>query len=50
MAGCDRAHRRGNRNAFKHGHHTAEAFAEQRELRALLREIKGLVEQLEGKA
>jgi hypothetical protein len=39
---------RGNRNALKHGRYTAEAIAERRELMALLREMKGLVEQVDG--
>lgn len=39
---------RGNRNAFKHGRYTAEAIAERRDLMALLRGMKGLVEQVEG--
>lgn len=39
---------KGNRNAFKHGHYTAEAIAERRHLMALLRGMKGLVEQVDG--
>jgi hypothetical protein len=32
----------GNKNAFKHGHYTAEAIAERREISALLRAMKAL--------
>lgn len=39
---------KGNRNAVRHGRYTAEAIAERRELAALLREMKGLVEQADG--
>jgi hypothetical protein len=39
---------KGNRNAFKHGHYTDEAIAERRQLAALVREMKGLVEMVEG--
>ncbi len=39
---------KGNRNALKHGRYTAEAIAERRELAALLRAMKGLVEQVDG--
>ena len=39
---------KGNRNALKHGRYTAEAIAERRELMALLRDMKGLVEQVDG--
>lgn len=38
----------GNTNARKHGRYTAEAIAERRELVALLRSMRGLVENLEG--
>ena len=38
---------KGNSNALKHGRYTAEAIAERRELMALLRDMKGLVEQEE---
>jgi hypothetical protein len=38
---------KGNRNALKHGRYAAEAVAERRELAALLRDMKGLVEQVE---
>ena len=39
---------KGNRNAFKHGCYTAEAIAERRELMALVRGMKGLLEQVDG--
>lgn len=39
---------KGNRNALKHGRYTAEAIAERRELVALLRDLKGLVEQADA--
>jgi hypothetical protein len=39
---------RGNRHAFKHGHYTAEAIARRRELMALLRGMRGLIEQVDG--
>ena len=39
---------KGNRNAFKHGRYTAERTAERSELTALLREMIGLVEQVDG--
>jgi len=39
---------KGNRNALKHGRYTAEAIAERRKLMALLRDMKGLVEQVDG--
>jgi hypothetical protein len=32
----------GNKNALKHGHYTAEAIAQRREISALLRAIKAL--------
>ncbi len=38
----------GNTNAFKHGLFTAAAIAERREAAALIREMKGLVEQADG--
>jgi hypothetical protein len=38
---------RGNSHAFKHGHYTADAIAERRQFAALLRDVKGLVEQVE---
>ena len=39
---------KGNENAFKHGRYTAEAIAERREFAALLRDMKGLVEVVDG--
>jgi len=39
---------KGNRHAFKHGRNTAKAVAERRKLAALLRDMKGLVEQVES--
>jgi hypothetical protein len=39
---------KGNRHAFKHGRNTAKAIADRREFAALLRDMKGLVEQVEG--
>jgi hypothetical protein len=39
---------KGNRNPLKHGRYTAEAIAQRRDLMALLREMKGLVEQVDG--
>lgn len=38
---------KGNRHAFKHGRYTAEAIAERRRLRDLLKDMKGLVEMVE---
>ena len=38
----------GNNNALKHGRYSAEAIAKRRELAALLRDMKGLVEQVDG--
>jgi hypothetical protein len=37
-----------NGHALKHGRYTAEAIAEQREFTALVRDMKGLLEQVEG--
>jgi hypothetical protein len=37
----------GNANARKHGVYTAEAIAERRELAALLRSMRGLVEEVD---
>ena len=37
----------GNTNAIKHGRYTAEAIAERRELAALLRGMRGLVEEVD---
>jgi hypothetical protein len=39
---------KGNSHAFRHGRYSAEAVAERREFAALLRDMKGLVEQVEG--
>ncbi len=39
---------KGNSHALKHGRYTAEAIAGRRELMALLRDMKGLVEQVDG--
>jgi hypothetical protein len=36
----------GNRHALRHGRYSAEAIAERRELGALLRDMKALVEQV----
>jgi hypothetical protein len=38
---------KGNNRALKHGRYTAEAIAERRELMALLRKMKGLVDACE---
>jgi hypothetical protein len=40
--------RKGNSHAFKHGRYTADAIAERRDIAALLRDMKGLVEQIES--
>jgi len=40
--------RNGNSHALKHGRYSAEAITQRRQLTALLRDIKGLVEQVEG--
>jgi hypothetical protein len=37
----------GNKNAFKHGHYTAEAIAERREISALLRAMKALTKDVQ---
>ena len=37
----------GNKNALKRGRYTADAIAERRHLRALLRGIKSLVEEVD---
>jgi uncharacterized protein YjcR len=34
---------KGNRNALKHGHYTAEAIARRREVTALIRAVRDLV-------
>jgi hypothetical protein len=39
---------KGNSHALRHGRYTAEAIAERRKFAALLRDMKGLVEQEEG--
>ena len=36
---------KGNKNAFKHGHYTAEAIASRREIAKLLRDARALVKQ-----
>lgn len=38
----------GNANARKHGVYTADAIAERRELAALIRSMRGLVEDVDG--
>jgi glucans biosynthesis protein len=38
---------RGNKNALKHGRHTREAIEERRQLRALLRQSRSLIQQIE---
>ena len=38
----------GNSNARKHGLYTAVAFAERRELAALLRSMRGVIEEVDG--
>ena len=37
---------KGNKNAFKHGHYTAEAIASRREVAKLLRDARALVKQV----
>ena len=37
---------KGNKNAFKHGHYTAEAIASRREIAKLLRDARALVKQM----
>jgi hypothetical protein len=39
---------KGNSRALRHGRYTAEAVAERRQFAALLRDMRGLVEQVEG--
>ena len=39
---------KGNNHALKHGRYSVEATAERRELMALVRDMKGLVEQVDG--
>jgi hypothetical protein len=38
---------RGNKNGLKHGRYTGEAIAERRQLRALLRQSRMLIQQIE---
>jgi uncharacterized protein YjcR len=38
---------RGNKNALKHGRYTREVIAERRQLRALLRQSRSLIQQIE---
>jgi glucans biosynthesis protein len=38
---------RGNKNALKHGRSTREAIEERRRLRALLRQSRSLIQQIE---
>jgi hypothetical protein len=38
---------RGNKNALKHGRHTREAFEERRQLQALLRQSRMLIQKIE---
>jgi len=37
---------KGNKNAFKHGLYTAEAIAERREMRELIREFRELEDEM----
>ena len=39
---------KGNTNAFKHGHYTAEAIASWREIAKLLRDARALVKQVQS--
>jgi len=39
---------KGNSHALKHGRYTAEAIAERREIASLLRDMNGLLEQVDG--
>ena len=39
----------GNANARKHGRYSAEAIAERRRVVALIREMRGLVEKVDGR-
>ena len=41
---------KGNQNAFKHGRYTAEAVAGRRETALLLRELKALINAMDGNA
>jgi uncharacterized protein YjcR len=38
---------RANKNAFKHGRYTREAIEERQQLRALLRQSRSLIQQIE---
>jgi hypothetical protein len=38
---------KGNRHAFRHGRYTAEAITERREIAALVRDMEGLVKQVD---
>ena len=38
----------GNDHARKHGHYTADAIAERRELATLIRSMRGLIEEVDG--
>lgn len=40
---------KGNNHAFKHGRYTADAIAERRHFADLLREMKGFIDELDGK-
>jgi uncharacterized protein YjcR len=40
---------KGNKNALKHGRYTAEHIAERRHFAELLREMKGFIDELDGK-
>lgn len=39
---------KGNSYAFRHGRYTADAVTERRKLAKLLREMKGIIEQVDG--
>lgn len=38
---------KGNKNALKHGHYTAEAIAERREMREMIREFRELMGEID---
>ena len=40
---------KGNSHAFKHGRYTAEHITERRHFADLLREMKGFIDELDGK-
>ncbi len=40
---------KGNSNALKHGRYTAEHIAERRHFAELLREMKGFIDEVDGK-